>query len=259
MARHDTDARRPPGVVRSRKSAYVCILGNLLLLLGACDPPAHVWLERRAIEAEARGMADDADPATPPATYEDAGAAQWARDSLTTAYSDTPRPGRLSGGVAAEPGDTALLLDAPEYAVARSFSRVVVPLEVRASGRIGLEIVVELFDVQLSGSGSPVVEVAALLAREDGTPVPGGEIARLTLGVRPDGVVLIDGMAEEGESLEPNGRYSRTIHGPPSDLRLEPGRYRVDVSMALEATAPGGSGHFHFARIGQARTTLQVP
>ena len=246
------------GRVCSLTSKYAWLLCSALLL-AACDPRASVWIEGRAIETEVRGMADDGDPTTPPATYEGDSAGQWARDSLTTAYSDPPLPGRLSGGVAAEPGDTALATDAPRYAVARSLSRVVVPLEVTAAGRVDLRIVVELFDVQLSGSGSPVVEIASLIAREDGSPVQGGEVARVTLRVSPDGIVIVDGVAGEGETLEPNGSYSRTIQGLSNDLRLEPGRYRVEVAMALEATAPGGSGPFHFARIGQARTTLYAP
>ncbi len=232
----------------------------LLLPLLACGD-AEIWLEGRTLAFHAEGLADDAAPATPPERYAaaDAGIGElWAQDSLTAAYTDPPRPGRLSGGVSAEPADTATG-ERPEYATARSRSRITVPMQVRRGGRVELEILLELFDIELSNAGVPRVGVSGEIMTDDGRPVPGGDLGTLQLEILPDGTVILDDLADRTAGLDARGRFGRVLRGPVGGVELDAGRYRVTIELGLEATAPARSGPGQLARIGQARATLRVP
>lgn len=233
----------------------------VFLPLLACAGGADIWLEGRTLDFQADGWADDASPATSAAEYQaDASASDdlWAQDSLTTAYSDPPRPGRLSGGVSAEPTDT-VRADVPVYATARSHSQVTVPMEVRRGGRVELEILLELSDVELSNAGVPRVAVSGAIEAADGGPVAGGDLGVLQLEILPDGTIVLGDLGDETAMLDVPGRFSRVLRGPVGGVELASGRYRVTMELSLEATAPARSGPGQLARIGQARATLRVP
>ncbi len=240
------------------RSAVHIVLAATLAATSACARSADIWLEGRTTSATARGSADDASPSRAPASYGPGDPELWAADSLTSAYSEEPRPGRLAGGVAAEPVDTAAGPDV-RYATARSLSRVVFPMEVRAAGKVELQIDLTLADVEIGGAGLPRAEVSGTILGDDGSPVPGGDIGALTIEIRPDGAVLIDQFPDATDALQPNGRYSRTLSGPIGGVRLERGRYRVGMELVLEATAATSSGPYQLARIGRAAATLRVP
>lgn len=245
--------------VRVLHGAAVLGLSGLAVVTSACDRGADVWLVGTAVESSASGLADDGSSATPAETYGADPGDLWAEDSLTTAYSDPPRPGRLAGGVAAQPSDTVPVAGAPAYATARSVSRVAVPLEVRSGGRVELELALRLSDVEIAGAGVPRVRVAGTLATESGEPLPGGDLGGMVLEIGPNGEVLVDGMPDDPDQLLPDGSYDRTVRGPVGALRLDTGEYRVVLELALDATAPASSGGYQLARIGQATATLRVP
>jgi hypothetical protein len=195
---------------------------------------------------------------TPPDSFGPGDRDLWAQDSLTTAYADPPRPGRLAGGVAAQPSDTVPEAGPPPHATARSLSRLVVPMEVRRTGRVRLEVVLRLSDVEIAGAGVPRVQVAAAILDGEGERLPGGEIGSLVLEIGPNGEVLVEPFQDDPDRLLPNGSYERVLSGPVRPLRLGTGGYGVRVDLSLEATAPAGSGGYQLARIGQASAVLRV-
>ncbi len=241
-----------------RRVTTIAALATLMSAAPACRRSADVWLEGRTLSATSRGTADDASPAHPAASYTLDSRELWAADSLTSAYSEPPRAGRLAGGVAAQPVDTATGLDV-RYATARSVSRVVFPMEVRKAGRVELQIDLALADVEIGGTGLPRVETSGAILDQDGAPVPGGDIGTLTLEIRGDGAVVIDQFPDATDALQANGRYTRTLSGPLGGVRLARGRYQVGMDLWLEASAATASGPYQLARIGQATATLRVP
>jgi hypothetical protein len=228
--------------VTRRLAPTPLLLAAIAVASAGCHRSADLWLVGSLAESSAEGVADDGSDAAPSSSYDTSSADLWAQDSLTTAHSDPPRPGRLAGGVAAQPSDTARGLTAPTYASARSVSRMAVPLDVRSAGRAELELVLRLSDVEVAGAGVPRIQVTA------------------TLKIGPNGEVVVDGLPDEMDQLLPNGSYERVIGLPAGgEVSLDEGEYRVAVELAIEATAPAASGGYQLARIGQASVTLRVP
>lgn len=229
----------------------------LLACLACAGGAGEAVLTDEIVEAELDGLADDGDPTAPSARYE-TDDDLWARDSLTTAYSDPPRSHRVSGGVTAEPTDTAMGAPTPARAVARSSSRVVTGLRVERAGRFRFQLAVDLTDVEVSGAGRAVAAARAVVRRDDGTLVPNGEAVTLVLEVRSDGRVIVDDDESNPDLLAPNFTYARTVAGPRGGLQLDPGRYHLTLELALDAEAPARAGAGQLARIGQGTAAVRV-
>ncbi|MFW5946956.1 MAG: hypothetical protein ACOCUW_00575 [Gemmatimonadota bacterium] len=225
--------------------------------------------------AQVEGLADDGSPGTSPARF-GPDEEPWAQDSLTSAYSDPPQSGRVSGGVAAEPVDTAAAgaAAAAALAEARTRHRVVMPLDVGRGGRFEFTLRLDLHDVEVIGDGRATAAVRAVVIGDEGSGAgeagPGAgeadagpqsvvaEVGPLVLELRPEGRVIIDGDEASPDVLDPNFRYGRTYTGPPGGLALDAGRYHLRLELALSAEAPLRSGPGELARLGQAVATVRL-
>jgi hypothetical protein len=232
------------------------VLAGAALVAGlACGGAGVATWTDRITEVRLAGLADDGDPTAPSVRYETHDDL-WARDSLTTAHSDPPRPDRVSGGVTAEPADTTPGAPTASRAVARSSNLVVAGLQVERAGRFQFDLRVDLTDVEVSGAGRAVAAARAVVQGEDGSPVPNGEVVTLMLEIGPDGRVIIDDDDTDPDLLAPNFSYTRTVTGPRGGLPLDPGRYRLALELALDAEAPARAGAGQLARIGQGAATV---
>ena len=240
---------------RERPRAHAAPPAAALLLVAAviaCGGGGAAVLGDRPVLVEASGAADDGSPATPPVAYPSEDDGLWAADSLTTAFSDPATATRLAGGVTAQPVDTVVRAGVGALAEATSRNRLVTPLVVERGGRFSFALDLELRDVELGNDGRAAVGLRGHVLDASGARLPGGEIGTITLQVRADGSVIVDGLEEEPEYLEPNFGFSRSTTGPRGGVELRAGDHMVELELFLQATAPVAAGGHQFATVGQA-------
>ena len=232
----------PRSQKRSEVFVVVGFVLTALLLLTGCPgqpPPPNATINNTIIGSAQSGSADDDDPATQREDY-NGPAKMKATDAATTAGSAAAKFDTVGGNAHAIPANGSKV-----EAVAKSNNKVVTEFVVNKQGNYTFDLNLDLRNVKVTGKGRIEVAIRANVLNAQGAALPtGGAIASHDFEIKPDvnpqakPQVVIDRDAANPEHVDANDNYVRKLSGPNRGIKLDPGKYQIELELRVYGFAP---------------------